>query len=34
MDQSILELADKKIISQETALLYAENPEQMRRRFK
>lgn len=34
MDQSILELADKGIITQETALLYAENPEQMRRRFK
>lgn len=34
MDQSIWELADQKIITQETALLYAENPEQMRRRFK
>lgn len=33
MDQSILELADREIITHETALLYAENPEQMRRRF-
>ncbi len=33
MDQSILELAERGTITHETALLYAENPEQMRRRL-
>lgn len=33
MDQSILKLAEREIITHETALRYAENPEQMRRRL-
>lgn len=33
MDQSILDLANQGVVTRETALLYAENPEQMRRRF-